>query len=144
MTALHLDTYSHHIWGDNLPLWFIALARFGSLVLMAAGLYYWVDILGLFGESGLQRGNWEQHSLRVILSCSFLIAALGVWFLSFWGVVVWVASAGIEIASIIRWDGFAIMPMPSILLQIVGLVALIGACGLVYRQAKQREAGVTD
>lgn len=139
MTALNLDSYSKHIWSENLPFWFIALARFGSLCLMVAGLFYWADLLGARGESGLVRGNWEQQSLRVILACSFLIAALGLWLLAFWGVVVWVVTAIVEIAAIIRWEGFAIYPLPSILLQIAGLLILLLACLLVYHHARKKE-----
>ncbi|MCV6575597.1 MAG: DUF6163 family protein [Cohaesibacter sp.] len=139
MTALHLDSYSNHVWSDNLPFWFIALARLGSLCLMAAGLYYWADLLGVMGESGLIRGNWEQQSLRVILACSFLIAALGLWLLAFWGVVVWSVSAMIEIAAIIRWDGFALYPLASILLQIAGLLLLLLSCALVYHLARKKD-----
>lgn len=139
--TLRLTDASPKYWGENLPYWLIVMARIGSIVLMLTGLFYWVDILGVFGESGLQRGVWLAPVGRVFLACSFLIASVGVWQLAFWGVVMWVLSAVPQALAIMLIDEFTFDSGLLTIVHTIGLIALAICCGwLVYRTSKQRES----
>ena len=138
--TLRLTDVSPKYWGENLPYWLIVLARVGSIALMLSGLFYWVDILGVFGESGLQRGIWLAPVGRVILACSFLIASVGVWQLAFWGVVMWVLSAVTQALAILLVENFTLYSGFITIAHTIGLIALSICCGwLVYRSSKQQE-----
>ena len=136
--TLRLTDTSPKIWGENLPFWFVVLARVASLLLMLSGLFYWVDILGVFGESGLERGDWQEAALRVILSCAFLIAAIGVWQLTFWGVVMWVLSAITQTLAIMLTENFAPLGQLITFAHMLGLIGLISVTGWVYYQATRQ------
>lgn len=133
--TLKLTDPSPQIWGEHLPFWFRAVARVASLFLMATGILYWADMLGIFGQSGLERGPWQEAGARVLLACSFLIASVGVWQLTFWGVVMWVLSAVAQTASITTVERF--MPFDAILSigHFVALILLAGVCGWIYFKA---------
>ncbi len=135
--TLRLTDRSHQIWGENLPYWFIAMARVASLFLMAGGLVYWVDMLGIFGQSGLERGPWQEVAIRVILACSFLIAALGVWLLSFWGVVMWVLSSLAQIAAISTIEDFIAYSLVVLTLHLIALVGLVVCFGVIYAKSRK-------
>jgi len=133
--TLKLTDPAPKIWGEQLPFWFSAIARIASLFLMATGILYWVDMLGMLGESGLVRGPWQEAGARVLLACSFLIASVGVWQLTFWGVVMWVLSTTAQTASIVMIDKF--MPYQAIISisHFAALVMLAAACGWIYFKA---------
>ncbi|SFN68248.1 hypothetical protein SAMN04488056_101676 [Cohaesibacter marisflavi] len=138
--TLRLTDVSPKYWGENLPYWLIVLARVGSIALMLSGLFYWVDILGVFGESGLQRGIWLAPVGRVILACSFLIASVGVWQLAFWGVVMWVLSAVTQALAILLVEDFTLYSGLITIAHTLGLIALSICCAwLVYRSSRQQE-----
>ena len=138
--TLNLTDRAPQIWGEHLPLWFQAAARIASLFLMATGIVYWADMLGLFGTSGLIRGPWQDAGARVVLSCAFLIASVGVWQLTFWGVVMWVLSTMTQTASILMVDDFS--PFETLLsfCHFLALLMLAAVCGWVYfKAARKRE-----
>nr|WP_321457472.1 hypothetical protein [uncultured Cohaesibacter sp.] len=138
--TLRLTDTTPKYWGENLPFWLILLARVGSIFLMLSGLIYWVDILGVFGASGLERGTWLAPAARVVLACSFLIASVGVWQPSFWGVVMWVISAVLQALAISFIDDFIPFVVLITVLHLVGLLGLAGCSGwLAYRSSKQKE-----
>lgn len=135
--TLKLTDPAPKIWGENLPYWYRALARLGSIFLMLSGLYYWADILGVFGASGLERGDWQAAALRVVLSCSFLIASVGVWQLSFWGVVMWVLSVVVQATAFAMHDAFAMGQTLLGIAHLSALLALAGASSYIYLQARR-------
>ncbi|WP_319484676.1 hypothetical protein [uncultured Cohaesibacter sp.] len=138
--TLRLTDASPKYWGDNLPFWLIVLARLGSLFLMLTGLFYWADILGVFGESGLERGMWVAPAARVLLACSFLIASVGVWQLSFWGVVMWALSAITQTLSIAIIDDFSAYATAITIVHLLALIILAACCGwLVYRSTRPQD-----
>nr|WP_321444856.1 hypothetical protein [uncultured Cohaesibacter sp.] len=133
--TLKLTDPAPRILGENLPFWLTVATRIASLFLMATGILYWVDILGIMGESGLVRGPWQEAGVRVLLACSFLIASVGVWQLTFWGVVMWVLSATAQTASILLMDDF--MPHQAFIsiIHFIALILLAVACGWIYFKA---------
>ena len=137
--TLRLSDPSPHLWGENFPFWYLALARIASLFLMATGAYYWADLLGILGVSGLERGPWYEAGIRVSLSCSFLIASVGVWQLSFWGIVLWVLSSLAQSGALIWVEIF--MPMQGLLslLHILALILLLGTSGWLYVKASRNK-----
>ena len=138
--TLRLTETNPKYWGDNLPFWLIVLTRIGSLFLMVSGLFYWIDILGLLGESGLVRGGWIAPAGRVLLACSFLIASVGVWQLAFWGVVMWALSAVTQTLAIAMLDEFVFHQALVNIIHLLGLIAVAACCvWLVYRSSKQQE-----
>ncbi|PLW76723.1 hypothetical protein [Cohaesibacter celericrescens] len=137
--TLKLTDNAPNIWGENLPYWYIVLARIGSLFLMLSGLYYWVGILGVLGESGLETEVWQEAALRVILASSFLIAAVGVWQLTFWGVVMWVLSVITQTGAIMAFENFASQQVLISAVHLLGLIALVGTSGWIYMNASKQE-----
>ncbi|WP_319410330.1 hypothetical protein [uncultured Cohaesibacter sp.] len=138
--TLRLTDSSPKYWGDNVPFWMVVLARVGSLFLMCSGLFYWLDIFGMLGVSGLERGIWIAPAARVLLACSFLIASVGVWQLGFWGVVMWVLSAVTQTFAISFLDDFSRYEVLINIVHLVGLVALAVCCAwLVYQTSKKQE-----
>ena len=136
--TLRLTDPAPKIWGANLPFWFLALGRLASMFLMITGLVYWADLLGMFGESGLERGIWQEAAMRVILACSFLIASVGVWQLSFWGVVIWVLSAGVQGLAFVLLGDFARMQTTIGILHAIALLLLLSCSGWIYFRAKKQ------
>ncbi|WP_316859622.1 hypothetical protein [uncultured Cohaesibacter sp.] len=136
--TLKLTDVHNNIWGENLPFWFVIVARSGSLFLMISGLFYCLDILGVMGPSGLERGPWAASASRVLLACSFLIACIGVWQLSFWGVVMWGLSAIMQTTAISLIDNFIAFESIVSLIHLVGLLGLAASTGWVYYKACQQ------
>lgn len=137
--TLRLNDPAHHIWGKDIPYWFLVLARTTSLALMLFGVAFWADLLGVFGTSGLERGEWFYAALRVVIACSFLIACLGVWLLSFWGVVMWVLSSLTVIAAIGFLPDFVSTPFYILLINVLGLIGLSAVSGWLYFKADSHE-----
>lgn len=137
--TLRLTDSTHNIWGENLPYWSVALARIASLFLMATGIFYWSDLLGVFGPSGLERGEWIVAGLRVVLACSFLISSLGVWLVAFWGVVMWALSVIAQSVAIGLFEEFIVQSGPLMLLHLLALVGLVIAFARIYLQARRNE-----
>ncbi|WP_319531392.1 DUF6163 family protein [uncultured Cohaesibacter sp.] len=138
--TLKLTDHAPQIWGENLPLWFVVLARIASLFLMITGLLYWSGLIGFWGESTLETDLWQVASLHVLLACSFLIASIGVWQLTFWGVVMWVLSAICQTMAIIWFSSFTSMPAMITTPHLIALVALAVSCGVIYMKAsRERE-----
>lgn len=136
--TLKLTDPSPQIWGENLPFWFRAAARFASLFLMTTGILYWADMLGIFGESGLLRGPWQESGSRVLLACTFLIASVGVWQLTFWGVVMWVLSSLMQTVAIGMIDAFIHFEPVVTISHFMALVLLAGCCGWIYFKATRQ------
>ena len=138
--TLKLTDPSPKIWGEHLPFWLTAVTRVASLFLMATGIFYWADMLGIFGQSGLERGPWQEAGARVLLACAFLIASVGVWQLTFWGIVMWVLSTLAQTASIMMVEEF--VPFDAVLSvsHFIVLILLAGTCGWIYfKAARQNE-----
>lgn len=141
--TLRLTDSSYHLWGENLPFWFVALARGASLFLMATGIFYWSDLLGVLGQSGLERGEWFVAGMRVVLACSFLIASLGIWLVAFWGVVMWTLSVIAQSLAVALLDAFVFFSGPLMLLHLLALVGLVIAAARIYFLARKQEQAQT-
>ena len=138
--TLKLTDHAPRIWGENLPFWFVALARVASLFLMITGLLYWSGLIGFWGESTLETHSWQVSSMHVLLACSFLIASIGVWQLTFWGVVMWVLSTICQTVAIIWFPTFTTTPSLISIPHLIALVALAVSCGVIYMKAsRERE-----
>jgi hypothetical protein len=76
-------------WTGRLA-WFLRIMAFLSLVM---GLYHWAEICGFIGEEG----GFEAHiqswqATTVFFAVIDLVAAVGLWLVAPWGVVVWLTS----------------------------------------------------
>ncbi|SNY93082.1 hypothetical protein SAMN04515647_3355 [Cohaesibacter sp. ES.047] len=138
--TLKLTDHAPQIWGENLPFWFVVLARLASLFLMITGLLYWVGLIGAFGVSSLEANDWRIAAMHVLLACSFLIASVGVWQLTFWGVVMWGLSAIAQTTAIIWFEDFVFQPAAVSFLHLLALVALAVSCGVIYMKARRHQA----
>lgn len=138
--TLRLTDSSHNIWGENLPYWFVVLARVASLFLMATGIFYWMDLLGVFGPSGLERDEGVVASMRVVLACGFLIASLGIWLIAFWGVVMWALSVIGQVIAIGLFENFVLQSGGVMLLHLVAMIGLVIAFARIYLQARKEES----
>ena len=135
--TLKLIDPSSHFMGENLPFWFVSLARVAGIFLMMTGLIYWLELLGVSGQSGLERELWYQAGMVVVLACSFLIASVGVWQVTFWGVVMWVLSSIAQTVAITLWDNFVVFQTILLTLHMIALVGLAASGGWIYVHAAQ-------
>jgi len=76
-------------WTGRLA-WFLRIMAFLSLVV---GLYHWAEICGFIGEEG----GFEAHiqswqATTIFFAVIDLVAAVGLWLVAPWGVVVWLTS----------------------------------------------------
>jgi hypothetical protein len=76
-------------WTGRLVLFLRAMACLSML----KGLYHWAEVCGIIGEEG----GFEAHiqswqSTTVFFAVIDLVAAVGLWLVAPWGVVVWLTS----------------------------------------------------
>jgi hypothetical protein len=74
--------------------------RVVALVLIAVAIQYWMKVTGLNQPGGMRFDLLPSHwqAVAAVLSVILPVAALGLWGLNGWGVVVWIAAAATEIA----------------------------------------------
>lgn len=81
---------------------------------MLMGIDTWANIIGLWGTEGLLNLTVEQRVAHVFFAVGDLVAAVGLWLLSSWGVVVWMACALAEASLNIflpKSFGFQLLPV---------------------------------
>jgi len=79
----------HNGWTGRLVLFLRAMA----CVSMFKGLYHWAEVCGIIGEEG----GFEAHiqswqATTVFFAVIDLVAAVGLWLVAPWGVVVWLTA----------------------------------------------------
>lgn len=76
------------------------LLRLVALALLAFAIQYWMKVTGLRQPDGLRFDTMPSHwqAVAAVLSVVLPVAALGLWGLNGWGVVIWIGAAAIEIA----------------------------------------------
>lgn len=104
---------------------FIWLLRLVSLYCLAAGVGYWVQIMGYY-DGLLWRFDlmpWQWKVASVSLAMLFPVAATGLWMMVSWGPVIWfVAAAGETLMFTVFWEYFYFRPAIAV---IHGCVALL-------------------
>lgn len=104
---------------------FIWLLRLVSLYCLAAGVGYWVQIMGYY-DGLLWRFDlmpWQWKVASVSLAMLFPVAATGLWMMVSWGPVIWfVAAAGETLMFTVFWEYFYYRPAIAV---IHGCVALL-------------------
>lgn len=110
-----------------------------ALLLIVIGLYRWGQIIGVFAlpeqvPFGELPGSWQAAIIN--LSVAFPVAAVGLWMLARWGVVLWFYAAGSQIAMHTLFAGmfgFRIVPI------VIHVALLAGYAALVWL-ARRNEA----
>ena len=113
------------------------LKRMLAGVLIVVGLVQWAAIIGLvtlgpepFSDAS---GAWQWATIN--LAVAYLVAAVGLWLLASWGVVIWIYAAAWEIAMSTVFAGtfgFRVLPVT---IQ-VGLLATYAAVAIAVRRAE--------
>ena len=123
-----------------------------SLLLILLGLHRWAQIIGVipladgaaFAELS---GAWQAAIIN--LSVAFPVAAVGLWILTRWGVVLWVYAAGAQIAMHTVFAGafgFRLIPIVTNVVLIAayaGLVSMARRAAADHRQAEKANRRVT-
>ena len=80
---------------------FELLMRLIAVFAFASGLLYWAKLTGLVADGAFRFDLLAAHAriLYTVLALLMPTAALGLWLASRWGVVLWVAATGAEIAA---------------------------------------------
>ena len=80
---------------------FELLMRLIAVFALASGLLYWAKLTGLVADGAFRFDLLAVHAsiLYTVLALLMPTAALGLWLVSRWGVVLWVAATGAEIAA---------------------------------------------
>ena len=115
------------------------LQRLVAVYCLAAGIFYWVRLLG-FQEGALWRFDlmpvhWQVAS--VTLAVLYPFAAIGLWMLSSWGPVIWLICAAAEAAMYAGWHhlfGVQLIPVTVHAVVAVSYLALI----IVISRQKRR------
>ena len=115
-----------------------SLKRVLAVALIAVGLLQWAAIVGLmpiahvpFSEAG---SAWQWATVN--LAAAYLVAAVGLWLLTSWGLVIWVYAVGCEVAMSTVFAGtfgFRVLPL---LVQFALLGAYI-ASAVALRRAEE-------
>ena len=108
----------------------VVLMRFVALLWIVEGLMQWDWVLrsGADGRSGLLALSAQAVVAVVFFGVIDLIAAVGLWFGTPWGGVIWLATAGAQLFVIVAMPGFYDHPVLmglSTLLLVVLYVALL-------------------
>ena len=76
----------------------VVFLRILALIFIFFGIRYWLLVVGVFDEN-IRFDNMSNHwkIASAVLSVLYPVAALGLWGLFSWGVVVWTICAAIEI-----------------------------------------------
>ncbi len=123
---------------------FALFARLMSLVALASGLVYWAQITGVYGAPELRFDLLSPHARALFGTLAVLMpaAALGLWLVTRWGVVVWVMALCGEVAAYGIWaEHFPTRPWVAVL-NTLALMALAGlaAAVLIGRYRARSEA----
>ena len=93
---------------------FIWLLRIVSLYCLAAGVGYWVQIMGYY-DGLLWRFDlmpWQWKVASVSLAMLFPVASIGLWMMVSWGPVIWfVAATGEALMFTVFWEYFYYRPV---------------------------------
>lgn len=89
------------------------LLRVASVLLLVQGAAAWASLLGLLGEAAVGAADFAAmddatRALLVLNAVLCLVAAIGAWFISEWGPVLWfavVASLGVAVTAGVPDDG---------------------------------------
>ncbi len=79
--------------GGNIRGLFQIYVRVLAGLYIMMGLGAWAGILGISGARTFMQLGIEQRSAEAFFAVADLVAAVGLWMLSSWGVVVWMACA---------------------------------------------------
>lgn len=112
---------------------FGAFARLMALVALASGLVYWAQLTGIHGDPALRFDLLSPHARALFGTLAVLMpaAALGLWLVTRWGVVVWVMALCGEVAAYGIWaDMFPARPWVAVL-NTLALMALAGLAAAV-------------
>lgn len=119
-------------------VWFL---RIMSVFAMISGLSYWVQLVGIAGDSlprfDLLPVHWQVPC--TVLAVLFPCASMGLWMLTSWGIVLWAAALMIEIAMYGIWsDTYSYRP-GLVFSHIAALAVLIafGTAVLVQRYRRR-------
>ncbi len=114
------------------------LKRVLAVALIAVGLLQWATIVGLmpidhvpFSEAS---GAWQWATIN--LAAAYLVAAVGLWLLTPWGLVIWVYAVGSEVAMSTVFAGtfgFRVLP----LLVQFALLGIYIASAVALRRAEE-------
>lgn len=95
----------HENTGSNVAFIYAAFLRLLAVFSLYAGIIYWAQITGLIEEPVL-RFDLLPTNGRIVLTTLAVImpfAALGLWMLASWGLVVWLIVATLEILMHTVW-----------------------------------------
>jgi Family of unknown function (DUF6163) len=119
-------------WTGRLVLFLRSMA----CVSMIKGLYHWAQICGIIGEPG----GFEAHTQSWQATTSFfavidLVAAVGLWLVAPWGVVVWLTST---VSMIVVHVFFDQVYGTDILVIMFGVLMLLGYLALSILAAREQ------
>ena len=112
---------------------FALFARLMAMIALASGLVYWAQITGIYGPAELRFDLLSAHARALFGTLAVLMpaAALGLWLVTRWGVVVWVMALFGEVAAYGIWaDLFPPRPWVAAL-NTLALMALAGLAAAV-------------
>lgn len=125
---------------------FGVFARLMALVALASGLVYWAQLTGIYGDPQLRFDLLSHHGRALFATLAVLMpaAALGLWLVTRWGVVVWVMALCGEVAAYGIWaDLFPARPWVAVLntLALMALAGLAGAVLIARYRARAADPG---
>ncbi|WP_306118604.1 MULTISPECIES: DUF6163 family protein [unclassified Roseitalea] len=82
-----------------------AFLRVMAIVALGSALLYWAQLTGIYGEPDLRFDRLSPHGRVLFATLAVLMpaAALGLWLVARWGVVIWVMGLVAEIAAYGIW-----------------------------------------
>lgn len=92
------------------------LMRVLASALIVVGLLQWATIVGLLpiGPDQFSEASASWQWATINLATAYLVAAVGLWLLTPWGVVIWVYAVGCEVAMstvFVGTFGFRVLPL---------------------------------
>lgn len=118
----------------------IVFKRVLATVLILVGLYHWASIVGItsIGPAPFPElsGIWQWATIN--LAVSYLVAAVGLWILVSWGLVVWIYAAVVEIAMYTVFAGTFGLNLVAVFLQLALVAAYAGYALAIERAEKHR------
>ncbi|MDN2564962.1 DUF6163 family protein [Aquibium sp. A9E412] len=140
MTVEPVDGVPAH--GSPAENLFALLHRLAAAYCLVLGVLYWVRLVGLYDGAlwrfDLMPLHWQVAAVSLAVMLPF--AAVGLWSLSSWGVVIWAVCAAAETT---MYAGFAdLYGAEPLRLALHGAIALAYAVlqVLLYRERRAREA----
>ena len=113
----------------------VLFLRVMACLSMLKGLYHWAEVCGIIGEEG----GFEAHiqswqSTTVFFAVIDLVAAVGLWLVAPWGVVVWLTSTVSMIVVHIFFDQVYGTDIVVIGIGVLMIVAYLGLAMLAARE----------